>query len=64
MVLDKLAEVSGKLHVDSRCARREESTILVTRMGRFTADLDMVIKIKHPTGNRIPVCDSFSSLMN
>jgi len=76
MVLDELEE---KLHVFltsvldggewstsrcSRCAPGEGSTVLVRRLGRFTAGLDMVTKIKHPAGNRTPVCDIFSSLIN
>jgi len=32
----------------SRCAPREDSTILVRRLGRFAAGLDMVTKTKHP----------------
>jgi hypothetical protein len=76
MVLD---DVEDKLHVFltsvldggewstslcSRSAPREDSTIFVRRLGRFTASLDMVTKIKHPAANRTPVCEPFSSLIN
>jgi hypothetical protein len=48
----------------SRCAPRKDFTILVMRLGRFTAGLDIVTKIKHPAGNRTPVCDTFYSIIN
>jgi hypothetical protein len=58
-----MEEVSVQLHVAAPVPLGVDSTILVRRMGRFIADLDMVTKIKHRTGSRTPVCDSFSSLM-
>jgi len=48
----------GSTSLCSRCAPRKDSTILVRRLGRFTAGLDMVTKIKHPAGNRTPSCDA------
>jgi hypothetical protein len=54
----------GSISLCSRCAPRKDSTILVRRLGRFTAGLDIVTKIKHPAGNRTPGCGLFYSLIN